>query len=43
MIGVIPLPALMNRSLGGAGSGSTNSPSILLSDTIVPGLARSTR
>ncbi len=43
MIGVIPLPALMNSSFGGTGSGSTNSPSIFDSDTIVPGLARPTR
>ena len=39
MIGVTPLPALMNSSFSGGGSGSTNSPSMLLSETIVPGLA----
>ena len=33
----------MNSNFWGAGSGSTNSPSILDSDTIVPGLARPTR
>ena len=27
MIGVMPLPALMNSSLSGSGSGSRNSPS----------------
>ncbi len=43
MIGVTPLPALMNSSLSGGGSDSTKSPSILLSETIVPGLASLTR
>ena len=43
MIGVTPLPALMNSSLGGSGSASTNSPSIFDRDTIVPGLAPPTR
>ncbi len=38
MIGVIPLPALMNSSFaGGKGSGSTNVPSTPPSLTIVPG------
>ena len=40
MIGVMPLPALMNSSLSGSGSGSTNVPSTPPSRTIVPGLAR---
>ena len=37
MIGVMPLPALMNSSLSGGGSGSTNAPSTPPSETIVPG------
>ena len=43
MIGVTPLPALMNRSFSAGGSDSTKSPSILLRETIVPGLAPLTR
>ena len=43
MIGVIPLPALMNRSFSGGGSGSTKSPSTPPSETIVPGRPRRTR
>ena len=43
MIGVIPLPALMNSSLSGSWSGSTNSPSTPPSETIVPGRPRRTR
>jgi hypothetical protein len=37
MIGVTPLPALMNSIFSGRGSGSTNEPSTSLSVTIVPG------
>ena len=37
MIGVIPLPAEMNSSLSGRGSGSVKSPSTPPSRTIVPG------
>ena len=36
MIGVIPLPALMNSSFSGSSSGSTKSPSTPPSDTIAP-------
>ena len=43
MIGVIPLPALMNSSFSGIASGSTNSPSTPPSETIVPGRPRRTR
>ena len=43
MIGVIPLPALMNSGLRGAGSGSTNVPSTPPRRTTVPGRARSSR
>ena len=43
MIGVMPLPALMNSSLSGSGSGSTNSPSTPPRETIVPGRPRRTR
>ena len=43
MIGVIPLPALMNSSFGGSGSGSTKSPSTPPSDTIAPGRPWRTR
>ena len=43
MIGVMPLPALMNSSLSGSSSGSRNSPSTPPSDTIVPGRPRLTR
>ena len=43
MIGVMPLPALMNRSLPGSGSGSRKSPSTPPSETIVPGRPRRTR
>ena len=43
MIGVIPLPALMNSSFSGSGSGSTNSPSTPPSDTMLPGRPRRTR
>jgi hypothetical protein len=42
MIGVMPLPALMNSSLAGSGSGSLNVPSTSLSRTIVPGCASRT-
>lgn len=38
MIGVIPLPALMNSSLSGSGSGSTNVPSTPPRRTIAPDL-----
>jgi len=37
MIGVMPLPALMNNSLAGSGSGSVNVPSTPPNLTIVPG------
>ena len=40
MIGVIPLPALMNSRRGGSGSGSTKPPSTPPRRTIVPGRAR---
>ncbi len=40
MIGVMPLPALMNSSLRGNGSGSTNVPSTPPRRTIVPGRTR---
>ena len=43
MIGVIPLPALMNSSFSGSGSGSTNSPSTPPSETMLPGRPRRTR
>ncbi len=43
MIGVMPLPALMNSSRSGSGSGSTNSPSTPPSETIVPVRPRRTR
>ena len=43
MIGVIPEPALMNRSLSGISSGSTNSPCTPPSDTMIPGRPRLTR
>ena len=43
MIGVIPLPALMNRSLSGRSSGRVKSPSTPPSETIVPGRPRRTR
>jgi len=43
MIGVMPLPALTNRSLAGSGSGRTNVPSMPPSRTIVPGRASRTR
>ena len=40
MIGVTPLPALMNSSFCGVGSGSTNSPSMLLERDDRPRLRR---
>ena len=43
MIGVMPLPALMNSILSGSVSGSVNTPSISPSRTISPGLIFSTR
>ena len=43
MIGVMPLPALMNSSLSGSGSGSRKSPSTPPRETIVPGRPRRTR
>ncbi len=43
MMGVIPLPALMNRSLSGSGSGNTKSPSTPPSETIMPGRPWRTR
>jgi hypothetical protein len=43
MIGVIPLPAEMNRSRSGSSSGSTNSPSTPPSETMLPGRPRRTR
>ena len=43
MIGVTPLPALMNSSRRGSGSGSVNVPSTPPSRTIVPGRAARTR
>jgi len=43
MIGVMPLPAVMNRSFPGVSSGSTKSPSTPPSETIVPGLVLRTR
>ena len=36
MIGVIPLPALMNSSFSGSSEGSTKSPSTPPSETIAP-------
>ena len=42
MIGVMPLPALMNSSLSGSGSGSLNVPSTSHRRTIVPGCASRT-
>ena len=39
MIGVMPLPAVMNKSFSGVSSGSTKSPSTPPSETIVPGFA----
>ena len=36
MIGVIPLPALMNNSFSGRGSGSVKSPSTPPSPTMTP-------
>ena len=43
MIGVMPLPAEMNRSFSGSSSGSTNSPSTPPSETMLPGRPRRTR
>ena len=43
MIGVMPLPALMNSSLAGSGSGSMKAPSTPPSRTITPGRAVRTR
>ena len=43
MIGVIPLPALMNSSFSGSCSGSTKSPSTPPSRITVPGCAWRTR
>ena len=43
MIGVTPLPALMNRSLSGTGSGRTKLPSTPPRRTIAPGFAWRTR
>ena len=43
MIGVMPLPALMNSSLAGNGSGSVKAPSTPPSRTITPRLAVRTR
>ena len=39
MIGVTPLPALMNSSFSGSGSGSTKPPSTPPRRTIAPGFA----
>ena len=39
MIGVMPLPALMNSSFSGTGSGSTNWPSTPPRKTSAPGLS----
>ncbi len=41
--GVTPLPALMNSSREGSGSGSTNVPSTPPSRTIAPGRTRPNR
>ncbi len=41
--GVMPLPALMNSSLGGSGSGRVKTPSISPSRTKSPGWIRCTR
>jgi hypothetical protein len=43
MIGVMPLPALMNSSFSGSGSGSVKSPSTPPRRMTVPGLALRTR
>ena len=43
MIGVMPLPALMNSSRSGSGSGSTNVPSTPPRRTIAPGRTRENR
>ena len=43
MIGVMPLPALMNSSLADSGSGSVKAPSTPPSRTITPGLAVRTK
>ena len=43
MIGVMPLPALMNSSFSGTSSGSTKSPSTPPRPTSVPGRPRLTR
>lgn len=43
MIGVMPLPAVMNSSDSGGGSGSVNSPCGAASRMIVPGSTPSTR
>ena len=43
MIGVMPLPALMNSSFSGGLSGSTKSPSTPPRETIAPGRPRRTR
>ena len=43
MIGVMPLPALMNSSIAASGSGSVKSPSTPPRRTIVPGCASRTR
>ena len=43
MIGVMPLPALMNSSFSGSGLGSTNVPSTPPRRTIAPGLAWRTK
>ena len=43
MIGVMPLPALMNSICSGSGSGSTKVPSTPPSRTISPGLACRTK
>jgi hypothetical protein len=42
MIGVMPLPALMNSSFSGSGSGSVNVPSTPPRRTIIPGRASRT-
>ena len=43
MIGVMPLPALMNSILVGNGSGSVKAPSTPPSRTMTPGLAVRTK
>ena len=43
MIGVMPLPALMNSSFGGSGSGRVKVPSTPPSRTMIPGCACRTR